>query len=159
MPVFIRVVLEIIRTSINAMPATPLAVNTWGDGLFVVAGRAAATIDLADRLLTAAETVNWKAEGLDDRITFRIGLHAGPCFVTRADPVIGRGNATGRNVSLAARIEPLATLGEAWASHAFVVLAAATGSDASRFRELGPRQLPKNAGEMRLYMMDRCKAV
>ncbi|HUB25106.1 MAG TPA: adenylate/guanylate cyclase domain-containing protein, partial [Tepidisphaeraceae bacterium] len=150
-PAFARIVLGSIRSAIAALPQPPRVVNTWGDGFFVVTDFPEQAALLAMSLLGQANKVNWRAEGLPGRITFRIGLHAGPAFVTECDPVTQRANAYGRDVSLAARIEPIVEPGKAWASHAFAVLHFATSPQRRAFRDLGEHDLPKDAGRMLMY--------
>ncbi len=155
-PTFTRTVLKVIRGALEECKPAPLVVNTWGDGLFIATERPAQAARIALALLERSAKVNWQAEGLPGRMTFRIGLHAGPAFYTENDPIVGRPNAYGRDVSLAARIEPVVNpAGQAWASRSFVVLAAATGSEGLAFEDLGVKELPKDAGEMSLYNVRR----
>lgn len=151
MPAFTRVVLGIIRRAIDGAAPPPLVVNTWGDGLFVVTAlpREAARVGL--RIIDESAKVNWRGEGLGGQATFRVGLHAGPAFVTGSDVVVGRPNAYGREVSNAARIEPVVDPGQVWASEDFMLLAAATGDDGLVFDDLGTRELAKGAGARRLF--------
>ncbi|MGD9688328.1 MAG: adenylate/guanylate cyclase domain-containing protein [Phycisphaerales bacterium] len=153
-PAFARAVLGVVRAALQP-PAPVLAVNSWGDGLFVVAALPSEAAGIALSLVERAGAINWKAEGLPGRVTFRVGLHAGPAFITDVDPIIRRPNAFGRDVSLAARIEPITQPGEVWCSRAFALLAEATGRAGLRFRDLGRVELAKDAGAMPLYAVTR----
>ncbi len=154
MPAFMRAVLGIIRDA--APPGGPtLVLNTWGDGLYVVTEKPVQAAEIALTLLERAAAMNWKAEGLPDTITFRVGLHAGPVFYTKEDAVLRRPNANGRDVSVGARIEPVVEPGHAWASRTFAVLAAATGCAGFKFTDLGRKPLAKGFGDMHLYGVRR----
>jgi class 3 adenylate cyclase len=152
-PAFARVVLHLVK---RAMPRVPLVLNTWGDGIFIVTHKPRDCAEIAVRLLEAAQSVDPRIEGLPGALTFRIGIHAGPAYFTGCDPVTGRPNAYGRDVSLAARIEPVVDPpGQIWASAAFVRLAEATGIDGFQFKRLPPVTLAKGAGKLELHQLTR----
>ena len=111
--------------------------------------------EFALTLFEMSRKLNWKKAGFDAGVTFRVGLHAGPAFVTDEDPLTRRPNAYGLEVSRAARIEPIVEPGEVWASRAFVILAMATGCEGLRFHDLGERPLAKGARPMYLYRVGR----
>jgi len=153
-PAFVREFLGAVKVGIDAAGQPVIAVNTWGDGLFVVASTPAALAAIALSILDAVTKIDWPSRGLPAALALRIGLHSGPAFVC-VDPVTGRPSAMGVAVSRAARIEPITPPGRVFASRAFACLAAATGADDLAFEYVGPRTLPKNAGELPLYVMRR----
>ena len=117
---FLGAIGELIASS----PHRPTMKNTWGDGLFFVFAsvRDAGLFALALRDLVNATI--WAEKGLPSTLNLRIGLHAGPVFGF-TDPVTGRANYLGTQVSRAARIEPVTPPGHVYASEAFAALAAA----------------------------------
>ncbi|MGQ0627132.1 MAG: hypothetical protein ACT4PL_03420 [Phycisphaerales bacterium] len=161
LPAFIQTVLGLVRAGIARLPRPPIALNTWGDGLFVVTATPEECGLLALDLIDAASGLDWQGAGLPGPVGFRVGLHAGPAYITACDPVTGRPNAYGRDISRASRIEPVAGINEAWCSRAFCVLAAAMEGTAEtpmgrlRFEDLGERDLAKNSGRGWLYRVHR----
>ncbi len=153
-PTYLRVAMNAVADALGEAEQY-LVVNTWGDGLFVVTQSPESAAALANRLHDSAEVIDHRREGLARPLRFRIGLHAGPTFFTSDDPIVHRPNAFGRDVSLAARIEPLVALGETWASGAFVALSASLSSGEVPFDPIGPVSLPKGAGEMMLHRLRR----
>lgn len=151
-PTFLRIVMTCIAAALGRRDRY-LVVNTWGDGLFVLTQTPLDAAALALRLRTEASRVDARREGLRQNISFRIGLHAGPAFYTTDDPITHAPNAFGRDVSLAARIEPLVPPNEVWASSAFVALCVSSCDAWPKFEYVGRRALPKAAGELPLYRL------
>ena len=85
-------------------------------------------------------------------LNLRIGLHAGPlyqCF----DPIQQCITYTGSHVSLAARLEPIAELGQIYASEYFAALSKTEENNDCRFEYLGEKTLDKNQKPMRVYKL------
>jgi class 3 adenylate cyclase/tetratricopeptide (TPR) repeat protein len=114
----------------------PRCLNTWGDAIFAVfdfatdAGRfAIEIIQMIDEgqpewLQKGLYWEEPRGEGADPIIhplSMRIGLHTGPVFM-HYDPVVRRLDFTGTHVSRAARIEPVATPGQIFASEEFAAM-------------------------------------
>lgn len=154
MPAFIRAVLGAVGRAIARSGTAPRVLNTWGDGLFAVTDDLAHLASLGLALVEEAALLDYAALDLPHSIRFRVGLHAGPAFLG-ADPITGRSNAYGSDISLAARIEPITPPGRVWASRAFVALAMATGCTGFQFRSVGRHLLAKGAGEMELFELTR----
>ena len=122
----------------------PLHVNTWGDALYAVFDYAhdAGCFALEFAQLIHDGRDEWLAKGLyseetaaDGTVTkhpldIRIGLHTGPVFM-HYNPVTRQLGFTGVHVSRAARIEPVTTPGEVFASEEFAALAE-TAAEAAR---------------------------
>jgi class 3 adenylate cyclase len=138
-------------------PASPVNLNTWGDGLFFVfngvedAGRFA--LDLRDLVVKT----DWMELGLPRNLSIRIGVHAGPVYVN-FDPVVRQISFTGAHVSRAARIEPIAHEGEVFASEEFAALAAADQSKCFTCDLVGTTALAKSYGLFRVYSLERSSA-
>ena len=131
---------------------TPVARNTWGDGLHAVFRdvRTAGTFAIA--LASKMSAIDWEAQGLPPGLGIRIGLHAGPVhrFV---DPVTGVKNFAGAHITRAARIEPVALPGQAFASEEFAALAADEQQMGFRCEYVGQTQWAKHAGVQPTYVL------
>lgn len=153
LPGFIGEFLGAVRRAI-AKPPLPRVINTWGDGVFAVTDEPEQAAQLGLALIEETAKIDHARIGATSPMTLRVGLHAGPVFVG-LDPVTGRYNAYGVDVSLAARIEPVVPPGEVWASRAFAALAAATGARGLAFESVGAHELAKGAGGRELYRVSR----
>lgn len=132
----------------------PRVKNTWGDGLYFLlddvrhAGQFA--LDLQDRVNGTA----WEELGLPRGLCLRVALHAGP-LLRCEDPVTGQINYTGRHVSRAARIEPVAPPGEVYASREFAALGASQGAEEFDAEYVGRMGLAKGYGVFPTYHVRR----
>jgi class 3 adenylate cyclase len=152
-PLFVRHFLGLVGNLAEGLLDTPVLKNTWGDGLYFVFSdvRAAGmfALELSDRI----SNTDWSKKGLRD-INLRIGLHAGPVY-SCLDPVTGRPNYIGAQVSRAARIEPITPPGMVYASQAFAALAAAEGVTSFRCNYVGQTGFAKNYGTYPTYVVCR----
>lgn len=71
----------------------------------------------------ALESTDWRERGLPPQLAFRIALHVGPVLGC-VNPVTGRQDYLGTQVSRAARIEPVTPPGEVYATEEFAAYAA-----------------------------------
>lgn len=132
----------------------PRVKNTWGDGLYFLlddvrsAGQFA--LDLQDRV----NATSWEEVGLPKGLCLRVALHAGP-LLRCDDPVTGQVNYTGRHVSRAARIEPVAPPGEVYASREFAALGASRGAEEFDAEYVGQMGLAKGYGVFPTYHVRR----
>ncbi len=92
--------------------------------------------------------------GLPADLTMRIGLHAGPVYLAR-EPVLGRVNYYGHHVNHAARIEPITTPGNVYASEQFAALITAEPQDRIECNYVGEIVLPKDFGSHPIYLVSR----
>jgi class 3 adenylate cyclase len=149
-PGFVRFYLSCAMQTLQLRGIVPLVKNTWGDGLYLVfesvreAGLFA--IGFRDRLVSA----DWRQLGLTCAPNVRIAAHAGPLYRIY-DPVIGQWSYVGSHVTRAARLEPSTDAGKVFASLAFVALAAAERVTDFTCRQIGRRQLVKDAGELTVF--------
>jgi class 3 adenylate cyclase len=143
---FLGAIGHLIDTSAHA----PVLKNTWGDGLFFVFSgvRDAGLFALALRDLI--NTTNWLSRGLPVGLNLRIGLHAGSVF-GYTDPITGRPNYLGTQVSRAARIEPVTPPGHVYASEAFAALASAERIAEFACDYVGQTPLAKGYGTFPMY--------
>jgi class 3 adenylate cyclase/tetratricopeptide (TPR) repeat protein len=158
LPGFVEHFLGLVARQIDALPPDeqPLTRNTWGDAVYLVlanvraAGRLA--LDIRDRL----RETRWNEYDLPGELTMRIGLHAGPTYRS-FDPVTKRDDFLGSHINLAARIEPIVVPGRVYASQAFAVLAAESGVTEFTCGYLGLKALPKQAGTIPVYAVERAR--
>jgi class 3 adenylate cyclase len=108
-------------------------------------------------LVERIEGIDWSRYHLPDEPTVRIGLHAGPVY-RRENRVIGKQDVLGSHVNLAARIEPVATPGSAFASEHFAAELAIDGGDRFACEYMGVQELAKRFGQAPLYRLSRAVA-
>ena len=95
--------------------------NTWGDGLFVAFTNPLAAARCALELQEAIAGIDSAALGLPSQMQMRISVHVGP-VMARTDPVRRVATVFGREITRAARIEPLTPPGDVYATSAFAAL-------------------------------------
>lgn len=100
------------------------------------------------------QKANWVEAGLQANSQIRIALHTGAVFCG-FDPIIGRDNYFGSNVTRAARIEPITAQGMVYTSEDFAATLAATGRDDFLLEYIGEMELAKGYGRSRIYRLDR----
>lgn len=128
--------------------------NTWGDALHVVMDDLSLAGNLALDLRDWMGQYDWKGLGLSADLKIRIALHAG--VVTQVpDPIIRAYNYIGRNTSKAARIEPITYEGQVFVSGAYAALLALERHANLSCDYVGTRELPKNAGQLAVYLLHR----
>ena len=117
--------------------ASPMYVNTWGDGVLFAFADPHDALECALHLRDWVANYNWKRRGFPVSLQVRIGLHAAVVNI-----IEGGGDSTvldisGRNVNLAARIEPIADPNTILCSEAFYVLVRDEAADFVTFTDLG----------------------
>jgi class 3 adenylate cyclase len=152
-PLFVRHFLGLVGDLTAIVAAPPILKNTWGDGLYFVFPDVAAAGLFALHLTDRIGSTDWRSKGLRD-LNLRIGLHAGPVY-SCLDPVTGRPNYIGAQVSRAARIEPITPPGRVYASQPFAALAAAERVTGFRCEYVGQTGLAKNFGTHPTFVVRR----
>jgi class 3 adenylate cyclase len=128
--------------------------NTWGDAIVAYFDSLGDALDYSLALRDIFRNRNWRASAEDvysRPLAVRIALHAADVFVTEADAVPG-GKIFGTQVSLAARIEPIATPNEVFASEAAV---AGLRRDDIVSKNLGVVTLPKEHKKEKIFWIRR----
>lgn len=122
--------------------------NTWGDACFAVFETTVSARNVALMLLERLDQSDLRdmVQGL------RISLHHG-LAMEMFDPVLDKTNYFGREVSRAARIEPVTPPGCIYASEAFVLSDIAVSSSMGGYEYVGRVPLPKKFGDERLYLV------
>lgn len=141
-----------LAAEIERQGAGVLARNTWGDGLFLVFEEVGAAALCAARLQRALRRLDRAAAGLPEDLGLRLALHAGPVFPLR-DAITGQAGFAGRSISRTARMEPVTPEGEVYVSEAFAALLALDPPEGVSFEYVGLLPLAKQAGELRMYLL------
>jgi class 3 adenylate cyclase len=132
-------------------------VNTWGDGIIIVAEDPYALAHIALDLRDFFRNQDWAGYQLPEALNARISLHTGRIFVGR-DPIRNIRNTdgvVGTEVNLAARIEPIVRPGEIWVSEQVKVLIKTDKDKKVKFHPLGSTALAKKFGTENLFVLLR----
>jgi class 3 adenylate cyclase len=133
---------------------TPLAMNTWGDGLFGIFRSVREAGEYALALTELVTATDWESKGLPADLNVRIALHAGPVW-SYTNPVTGKSDYIGTHVTRAARLEPITPPGNVYATYGFASLAAAEGVEGFACEYVGETPLAKSAGMCPTYHVRR----
>lgn len=154
MPSFIEGFLGSVAERLAKLKVQPVYRNSWGDALYFVFTDCVSAAECALALRDLMREVEWAKLGLPKNLTMRIGLHAGPAFHAR-EPLLNRDNYFGYHVNQAARIEPITTPGNVYASEQFASLLMGARAEHLDCRYVGVIVLPKNFGSYRIYHIKR----
>jgi class 3 adenylate cyclase len=150
---FFRVFLERVARVTARAPAEPLVSNTWGDGLYLVFGDLRSSglcaLDLSEQI----PAVRWSRHGLPP-MNIRVALHAGPLY-SFLDPVSEQLTWSGKQVTRAARMEPITPPGSVYASREFAALSAAVCIEDFQCEPVGPVRLAKAEGLAPMFVVRR----
>jgi tetratricopeptide (TPR) repeat protein len=146
-----------IAQLIEASAGAPVAMNTWGDGLFAIFRSVREAGTFALELTDLISRTDWAAKELPDDLSLRIALHAGPVW-SYTNPVTGKPDYIGTHVTHAARLEPITPPGHVYATYGFASIAAADGVDEFTCEYVGETPLAKSAGVCPTYHLRRRKA-
>jgi class 3 adenylate cyclase len=126
--------------------------NSWGDAIFLVVDGAAAAADLAVALQAELQGADFAKMGLDPASTMRIALHFGPVYRTD-DPILGRTNFYGTEVSRAARLEPVTPPGSIYVTEPFAASLSLEAGNRYRLVSVGRVKLAKKYGTFPVYRL------
>jgi class 3 adenylate cyclase/tetratricopeptide (TPR) repeat protein len=135
----------------------PTAVNTWGNGFYMVFDE----VDQAGRFALQLRRIlepppggeaDWSRHGLPKDLGIRIALHAGPVF-SLFNPIVHQIAFTGRHMNLAAALEPTTNKGEIFTTEHFAVLASTSAVPSFFCEYIGQRTLPADAGAVRVHRL------
>jgi class 3 adenylate cyclase len=97
---------------------------------------------------------DWTRWKLPAELNIRIGLHAGPVYRAQ-EPLLERLNFFGSHVNQAARIEPITSPGNVYASEPFAALLLADPRNRLDCKYVGVIVLPKEFGSYPIYHIKR----
>jgi class 3 adenylate cyclase len=110
-----------LNCAMEKIGVTLESLNTWGDAVFAVADSAIKIADFGLRYCDIIENLGKKYPEFPFPIRARISLHSGPVFIAE-DPFIKKMNFYGGHINRAARLEPVTTVGQVYATQQFVAL-------------------------------------
>ncbi|GHU11509.1 hypothetical protein FACS189449_03120 [Alphaproteobacteria bacterium] len=113
------------------------SLNTWGDAIFAVGDSAIKIADFGLRYCDIIENLGRKYPEFPFPIRARISLHSGPVFIAE-DPFIKKMNFYGGHINRAARLEPVTSIGQVYATQQFVALLhGETNDEQNEYRQRG----------------------
>ncbi len=125
--------------------------NSWGDSIFLVMEDAISAIHCALEIQNYFSELDFRALGLSRSLALRLGCHFGPVFHGE-DYVRGQKTFYGSHVMRAARIEPITPPGDVYVTEPMAAALALEPDSPIVCDYVGLVPLPKNAGELRLYL-------
>jgi class 3 adenylate cyclase len=133
----------------------PVFKNSWGDCIYFVFDELISAAEYALELRDFVRKTNWQESHLPPSMNIRIGLHAGPVYHAR-EPILERVGYFGSHVTTAARIEPITSPGNVYASEQFAALLIAENrSGALECNYVGVIVLPKEFGKHPIFHIKR----
>jgi class 3 adenylate cyclase len=136
----------------------PVYKNTWGDAICLVFSDPLEAADCALAMRDTIRRTDWTGHGLPRHLNLRIGLHAGPVYCLD-EPLMERRNFFGFHVNQAARIEPITSPGNVYASESFAALLLEDPRNPFDCRYVGVVVLPKQFGSYPIYHIKRLTEV
>ena len=152
LPQFWKLVLGRAAAVIDGFEDDVCSRNTWGDALYVVTRTARVAADLALRLRDSVPKSDLDQFG--EGAGMRISAHLGAVY-RAADPITKLTTFFGREVNRAARIEPIAPVGEVYVTQAFGAVLSMEALDRCGLSYVGRVPLAKNFGEEPMYRLTR----
>jgi class 3 adenylate cyclase/tetratricopeptide (TPR) repeat protein len=147
---FLGTLAEAVRRS----PYRPIYKNTWGDAVCFMFADPLEAAECAMSMRDLVRDTDWTRWKLPAELNIRIGLHAGPVYRAR-EPLLERLNFFGSHVNQAARIEPITSPGNVYASEAFAALLLADPRNRLDCKYVGVIVLPKEFGSYPIYHIKR----
>lgn len=131
--------------------------NTWGDAVIAFFESIGDALEYSLEVRDLFRNTEWGSapdNTYSHPLAVRIALHMADVFVAAQSSVPG-GKIFGTQVSLAARIEPITTPNEVFASEVAVASLKAQGRTTVVFKDLGRMTLPKEDREERVFWVRR----
>lgn len=120
--------------------------NSWGDAIFIVTESPIA----AARIATDLARMGLPVRGANSTIALRVSAHFGVVYELD-DPLVGRRNFFGENVTKTARMEPCTPPSSVFVTEEFAAAVEMQCSGAYWCEYAGEHQLPKGFGRFRMY--------
>jgi class 3 adenylate cyclase len=137
----------------------PVFRNSWGDCIYFVFDDMVSAAEYALELRDFVRKKDWKESNLPPTLNIRIGLHAGPVYHAW-EPILNRMGYFGYHVTTAARIEPITSPGNVYASEQFAALLVAEGGSGDlACNYVGVIVLPKDFGKFPIFHIKRKKEI
>ena len=129
-------------------------IETWGDAIYLALADPVRAARCALELQAAVQSVDLGACGLPEDLSLRIGAHYGP-VIPLIDSVMDRPSCIGAQVTMAARIEPVALPGTVYLSEPFAAILELEQPPDLVTEYIGTVPSAKGYGELALYRLDR----
>jgi class 3 adenylate cyclase/tetratricopeptide (TPR) repeat protein len=134
----------------------PLFQNSWGDGLHFVFDGVIPAAHFAVALLDHFKDVDFEEQfNLPADTQLRIGMHYGPVYPVRDDPILKRDAWTGSHITRAARIEPVTVPGCIFVSEQFAAAFAEAPDSELLCVPAGVENLAKGYDTCNVYWLGR----
>ena len=153
-PRYIEGFLGTLAGKLKNSPYDPIYKNIWGDAVCFVFDDLLSAAEYAMELRDMVRETDWDRLGLPRDLNIRIGLHVGPVYFAR-EPVLNRLNFFGSHVNQAARIEPITSPGNVYASEQFAAFLMANRDNPLECKYVGVIVLPKEFGSYPIYHIKR----
>ena len=153
-PAYVKGFLNGVSRTLRASAAEPLYKNTWGDAICLAFDDPLKAAECAISLRDMVRKTDWARLNLPRSLSVRIGLHAGPVYCVQ-EPLLNRLNVFGFHVNQAARIEPITSPGNVYASESFAALLLTDPRNRLDCRYVGVIVLPKSFGSYPIYHIKR----
>jgi class 3 adenylate cyclase len=157
-PRYVEGFLAALADTMRRRRLRPVYKNTWGDAICFVFSDPLEAADCALAMRDTIRRTDWTRLGLPGHLNLRIGLHAGPVYCLD-EPLMERRNFFGSHVNQAARIEPITSPGNVYASEAFAALLLEDPRNPFDCRYVGVVVLPKEFGSYPIYHIKRLTEV
>jgi class 3 adenylate cyclase/tetratricopeptide (TPR) repeat protein len=151
---YVQGFLGTLAQAVRRSPFKPLFKNTWGDAVCFMFADPLEAAECAMDMRDLVRDTDWSQWKLPKELNIRIGLHAGPVYRAR-EPLLERLNFFGSHVNQAARIEPITSPGNVYASEPFAALLLADPRNRLDCRYVGVIVLPKEFGSYPIYHIKR----
>jgi class 3 adenylate cyclase len=151
---YVQGFLGALAGTVGKSPYRPLFKNSWGDAVCLVFADPLEAAECAMGIRDLVRDTDWTHWHLPAELNIRIGLHAGPVYGAR-EPLQERWNFFGSHVNQAARIEPITSPGNVYASEPFAALLLADPHNRLECRYVGVIVLPKEFGSYPIYHIKR----
>jgi len=153
-PSYIEGFLGTLARRLSSCPFVPIYKNIWGDAICFVFEDLLSAAEYAMELRDMVRETEWERFGLPRDLSIRIGLHVGPVYYAQ-EPLLKRLNFFGSHVNQAARIEPITTAGNVYASEQFAAFLQANQDNPLECKYVGEIKLPKEFGSYPIYHIKR----
>ncbi|MGA2762266.1 MAG: TRAFs-binding domain-containing protein [Spirochaetia bacterium] len=153
-PAYVKGFLQAVSGMLRASHANPIYKNTWGDAICLAFRDPLEAAECAISMRDMVRRTDWSRFDLPKTLSVRIGLHAGPVYCVQ-EPLLGRLNVFGFHVNQAARIEPITSPGNVYASESFAALLLSNPENRLDCRYVGVIVLPKSFGSYPIYHVKR----
>lgn len=152
LPVYRRAVLGGIAEVVSMFGEAILAANSWGDAVYLVASDAATGARCALAIQERLRSIDFRALRFPDPVWMRLSVHYGPAFPT-TDELTSARTYYGKEVTFAARMEPVTPPGEVYATEELASQLALTPDSAIAIEYVGRVPLAKQFGTAPMYLL------